>query len=366
MHHSNVSIIPILRRNLYPLRSHPCTVVHFRVIIFRDVYSFISPTRGRVGGRTGDQGGQGGDQGIRANVGVDEVPDFSMVIAQKLQDLLPTITAEEFMACNLKDYNGKCGAIVYTRWIDKMESVQDMSRCGANQKVKYIASSFISKALTWWNTQKLETEFWCHAMVGADHVVYTDHFHELARLVPHLVTLKNKRIERYIYGLAPQIRAMVAATEPPTIQSVVLKAGKLTDEAIRNGSLKKNTEKRGNGGELSRNENSRDDHKRSRTDRVFATITNHVRKEYTGTAPKARPRMVTPINDRNQTITRGAYFECGGTDHYKAACPRLNRAPRPEGNRQNHLMAIKGCQGGGNNGNQACRGAFMIGAEEAC
>ncbi|GKF62463.1 reverse transcriptase domain-containing protein, partial [Tanacetum coccineum] len=107
------------------------------------------------------------------NEGVDEVLDFSTVIAQQLQDLLPTIIAQvgnhasniqgdvrsvnvsngrngcsykEFMACNPKDYDGKGGAIVYTRWIEKMESVQDMSGCGVNQKVKYTACSFIGKA----------------------------------------------------------------------------------------------------------------------------------------------------------------------------------------------------------------------------
>ncbi|GKD56731.1 putative reverse transcriptase domain-containing protein [Tanacetum coccineum] len=94
-------------------------------------------------------------------------------------------------------------------------------------------------------------------MVGAGHVAYTNRFHKLARLVPHLVTPKNKRIERYIYGLAPQIRGMVAATEPATIQKVVQKAGTLTNEAVRNGSLKRNTEK-------------------------------IVRREYTGTTPKCR------------------------------------------------------------------------------
>ena len=65
--------------------------------------------------------------------------------------------------------------------------------------------------------QKLESEFWCHAMVGAGHATYTDRFHELARLVPHLVTPKKKRIERYIYGLTLQICGMVAAMEPTTI-----------------------------------------------------------------------------------------------------------------------------------------------------
>nr|GFC69585.1 reverse transcriptase domain-containing protein [Tanacetum cinerariifolium] len=36
--------------------------------------------------------------------------------------------------------------------------------------------------------EKLESEFWNHKMVGANHAGYTDQFHELAKLVPHLVT----------------------------------------------------------------------------------------------------------------------------------------------------------------------------------
>ncbi|GJU57466.1 reverse transcriptase domain-containing protein [Tanacetum coccineum] len=285
------------------------------------------------GGRTCRGGGRIGRGGGRTRE----------PMGRQLQNLLPTIIAQvgnhasniqgdvrnvsvnngrggcsykEFMACNPKEYDGKGGTIAYTRWIEKMESVQDMSGCGDNQKVKYTSGSFISKALTWWNSQvqtrgqeaavgmtwedikaltreelcpnnemqKLETVFWCHAMIGAGHAAYTDRFHELARLVPHLVTPENKRIERYIYVLDPQIRAMVAATEPTTIQSVVLKARMLTDEAIRNGSLKNNTDKRGNGGEPSRDGNARDDNKRSMTGSAFATVTNPVRKEYTGTA----------------------------------------------------------------------------------
>ncbi|GJS33388.1 putative reverse transcriptase domain-containing protein [Tanacetum coccineum] len=62
--------------------------------------------------------------------------------------------------------------------------------------------------------KKLESELWNHVMVGAGHAAYTDRFHELARLVPHLVTPESRMIERYVYGLAPQIRGMVAAMEP--------------------------------------------------------------------------------------------------------------------------------------------------------
>ncbi|GJV84637.1 hypothetical protein Tco_1524535 [Tanacetum coccineum] len=69
--------------------------------------------------------------------------------------------------------------------------------------------------------QKLETKLWNHTIVGACHAAYTDRFHGLARLVPHLVTPKSRKIERYVYGLASQIRGMVAATEPKTMQKAV-------------------------------------------------------------------------------------------------------------------------------------------------
>ncbi|GJW09722.1 hypothetical protein Tco_1575549 [Tanacetum coccineum] len=101
-------------------------------------------------------------------------PDIAAIIAQQLQTILPQIvtqvtnnvnnanggnggnngcTYKGFMACNPKEYDGKGGAIALTRWIEKIENVIDNSGCAKNQKVKYAASSFVNKALTWWNTQ---------------------------------------------------------------------------------------------------------------------------------------------------------------------------------------------------------------------
>ncbi|GKD82480.1 reverse transcriptase domain-containing protein, partial [Tanacetum coccineum] len=110
----------------------------------------------------------------------------------------------------------------------------DTSGCSVDQKVKYTAGSFVGKALTWWNSQirtlsqevtvsmswndfkfmmiqefcpsherkKLESELWNHMMVKDGHAAYTNRFHELVRLVPHLVSPENRMIERYMYGLA--------------------------------------------------------------------------------------------------------------------------------------------------------------------
>ncbi|GJU46171.1 putative reverse transcriptase domain-containing protein [Tanacetum coccineum] len=76
-------------------------------------------------------------------------------------------------------------------------------------------------------------------MIGADHAGYTNRFHELAKLVPHLVTPETKRVTRYINGLPSQIRGMLRATQPATIQAAILTARILTDEAVRSGTLAK-------------------------------------------------------------------------------------------------------------------------------
>ncbi|GKB23026.1 hypothetical protein Tco_0862427, partial [Tanacetum coccineum] len=139
---------------------------------------------GKGGGRTGDQGGLGGGRGNGMNGDVDEVPDFSIVIAQQLQALLPTIVTQvgdisnqginesqndnaaddsiheddrnvnvnngqnvcsykEFVACKPKEFDGKGGVVAYTRWVKKMGAVQDMSGYGDNHKVKYSAGLLI-------------------------------------------------------------------------------------------------------------------------------------------------------------------------------------------------------------------------------
>ncbi|GJW34807.1 putative reverse transcriptase domain-containing protein [Tanacetum coccineum] len=189
---------------------------------------------------------------------------------------------------------------------------------------------------------------------------------------------------------------MVVATEPKTIQKAVQIAGTLTDEALRNGSIKKNHEKRGNGGEPSKDRNVRNDNKRTRTGNAFAITTNPEGRENTDTVPKCTtcntyhlleapcrtcfncnhpchfakdcrvvPRSVNLVNARNPAAACRECYECGSTDHYKSACPRLNRSQGPRGNRPNQALANNEGQGHGNQGNQARGRAFMLGAEEA-
>ncbi|GKF99214.1 putative reverse transcriptase domain-containing protein, partial [Tanacetum coccineum] len=157
-------------------------------------------------------------------------------------------------------------------------------------------------------------------------------------------------------------------------------SGALTDEAVRNGSIKK-VEERGNVGELSKDRSGRDDNKRTRTRNVFATTVNLIGRENTCTWPKCTtcnsyyvpggpchtcfkcnrsrhlardckgvPRNVNPVNARNPTVR--ACYECGSTNHVSSVCPRLNRARGPEENYPNQVAANNEGQGRGNQGNR--------------
>ncbi|GJX44331.1 putative reverse transcriptase domain-containing protein, partial [Tanacetum coccineum] len=275
---------------------------------------------------TDEPDGQGNDQeaganmGVGINRGVDGVPDFSTIIAQKLQNLLPTIIAQvgnhgnnqgnivndniqgdvrnvivnnnrrgctykEFLACNPKEYDGKGGAI-----INEM--------------------------------QNLETKMWNHAMIKVGHAAYTDRFHELARNGGSNIT--------------------------KDMQKGMQLAGALTDEAIRNGTIKKSTEKRRNVGEPSKDKNVKDDNKRTRTRNAFAITTNPVWRENTSVVSNCTtcnfhhppgvpyrncyncnrpgdfakdcrvvPRYRNPMNARNPIAARVACYEYGGTDHIR-------------------------------------------------
>ncbi|GJS39192.1 reverse transcriptase domain-containing protein [Tanacetum coccineum] len=198
----------------------------------------VSESRGGV---TGGRVGRGGERGRRPREGNDENANElngqgdDQGMGANGGNLLPAMLALVGNQGNVRNQNGNVVnenihenvRNVLVNGNRKMENVQDMSGCSIDQKVKYTASSFVGKALTWWNSQictlsrevaismsgndfkymmieefcpshemqKLEIELWNHAMVGAGHAAYTDRFHELARLVPHLVTPESWKIE---------------------------------------------------------------------------------------------------------------------------------------------------------------------------
>ncbi|GJT27088.1 reverse transcriptase domain-containing protein [Tanacetum coccineum] len=308
------------------------------------------PTAESLGGGTGERVGRGG-KGRRLREANDKrVDELNEPLTRHASS---GCSYKEFLACNPKEYDGKGGVVVLTRWIEKMENIQDTSCCSNDQKLNTLLVHLVFLSESHGDENLESLELWNHAMVRAGHATYTDRFHELARLVSHLVTPKSRMIER-----------------------------KLRKEEMWR--------------ETSKDKNGRDDNKRTRTGNVIATTvktpigrenmvtwskyttynsyhapggpcrtcfncyrSGHLAKDYRGV-----PRNVNPINAKNLTVR--ACYECGSTDHVWSACPRLNGATRTRKKIvQIKFAANNGGQGRGNQGNQARGRAFMLGAEEA-
>nr|GEU62711.1 hypothetical protein [Tanacetum cinerariifolium] len=278
----------------------------------------------------GNQGNVGNENGNVVNENIQENVRNVLVNGNQIG-----CSYKEFLACNPKEYDGKGSDVVITRWIKKMENVQEMSGCSIDQKVKYTAGSFVEFCPSH-EIQKLETKLWNHAMVEGGHDAYTDRFQELDSWDGGSNGAKD-----YTEGCV----------------------------------------------------DFWDVNKRNRTGNAFTSTTNPVGRDNTYVWPKCTtynsyhapggpcrtcfncnrpghlakdcrgvPRNVNPANARNLTVR--ACYECGSTDHVRSACPRLNRAQGLKGNRPNQVVANNGGQGCGSQGNQARGRAFMLGAKE--
>nr|GFC75316.1 hypothetical protein [Tanacetum cinerariifolium] len=59
----------------------------------------------------------------------------------------------DFMKCHPLNFKGNDGVVGLTQWIEKMESVFNISGCAIENQVKFATCTLLDAALTWWNGQ---------------------------------------------------------------------------------------------------------------------------------------------------------------------------------------------------------------------
>ncbi|KAJ9561552.1 hypothetical protein OSB04_006712 [Centaurea solstitialis] len=297
-------------------------------------------------------------------------------------------TYKSFRSCNPKEFHGTEGAVGLLTWIECMESVLHINKCTEGNKVEYAACLLQGRALTWWNTQvqtrdcaaigqiswedfkkMLKEEH--HEMKGSDISTYTTRFHELAKLVPHLVTPEQNRVDRYVWGLSSAIRGNVTAAEPQTLPEAVNLATRLTNNAIRSGTFENDSAKgKRKMEEPVKGKFGQRVNKDRRVTRNFGIQTPTLEK---GKGPQCvcdrchhqhLRRCITCFKCNQagyvaqdcKTGQRRTCFECGSPDHYRNMCPKRNHRsytnPTQPANQ-------------GNRGGLARGRAFVIGVEEA-
>ncbi|GJZ42973.1 putative reverse transcriptase domain-containing protein [Tanacetum coccineum] len=234
-------------------------------------------------------------------------------------------TYKGFMACNPKEYNGKGGAIALTRWIEKMENVIDNSGCAENQKVKYAASSFMNKALTWWNTQVQ-----ARGRATAIGMSWTDFKALLVEEFCPSNEMEKMESERNDDKRAKVNKRFVAATPH------------------RNRYI----------GPQSKCNKCWTYHPEGRTCQVCF---NYQKPDHFARNCHMPIKQVAPINAVRWNHEPGTCYECGSHKHYQNNYLKLTRAPGQVGNR----LTIEGNQNTRNNGNQVKGRAFNMNAVDA-
>ncbi|GJS09810.1 putative reverse transcriptase domain-containing protein [Tanacetum coccineum] len=181
-------------------------------------------------------------------------------------------------------HQGTEGVVGLTRWIEKMESVFNISGCAIENQVKFATCTLLGAALTWWNGQirtlgpeayamtwevlkkkmtdkycrgvenqrKLEIELWNLEVKGNDVPAYTKRFQELTLICTKFVANETEKVDKYISGLPDNIYGNVKSTRPKTLDETIELANDLMDQKLRTYAERQSDNKR-KAGDSSRN-----------------------------------------------------------------------------------------------------------------
>nr|GEX98969.1 putative reverse transcriptase domain-containing protein [Tanacetum cinerariifolium] len=167
------------------------------------------------------------------------------------------------MKCKPLNFKGTKGVVGLTRWIEKMESVFQISGCAIENQVKFATYNLLDAALTWWNSRiksfgpdaysitwevlkkkmtdkycpqgeikKLEIKLWNLKVKENNVSAYTERFQELTLICTKFVADETEKIDKYVSGLPDNIYGSVKDSKPKTLDETIELANDLMDQKL--------------------------------------------------------------------------------------------------------------------------------------
>ncbi|GJT12294.1 reverse transcriptase domain-containing protein [Tanacetum coccineum] len=281
----------------------------------------------------------------------------------------------DFMKCQPLNFKGAEGVVGLTRWIEKMESVFNISGCAVENQVKFATCTLLGAALTWWNGQIRTLGPEAYAMTWE--VLkrkMTDKYcpqGEIKKLEIELWNLKVKGNDIPAYT-EPFVLLLVLAVGDMSYEASMFLANDLMDRKLLTYAERQSDNKR-KADDSSRNNHGHQQQpfKRQNVAKVYNMGTGE-RKPYGGSLPKCNKchlhhngpctqrchkcnkighfardcRSTGNTNVANTQKGNGATpkgngcFECGAPGHFKRDCPKLKNKNGGNGNAQGWVYAV--------------------------
>ncbi|GKB48973.1 putative reverse transcriptase domain-containing protein [Tanacetum coccineum] len=208
------------------------------------------------------------------------------------------------------------GVVGLTWWIEKMESVFNISGCAIENQVKFATCTLLGAALTWWNgqirtlgpeayamtweglkkkmtdkycplgeIQKLEIELWNLKVKGNDVPAYTERFQELTLICTKFCANETEKINKYIRGLPDNIYGNVKSSKPKTLDETIELANDLMDQKLRTYAEKSDNKRKADDSSRNNHGHQQQPFKKQNVAKVYNMGTGE-KKPYGGNLPK--------------------------------------------------------------------------------
>nr|GEW42001.1 putative reverse transcriptase domain-containing protein [Tanacetum cinerariifolium] len=259
----------------------------------------------------------------------------------------------DFLKCQPISFQGTKGVVGLTRWLEKMESVFQISNCT-------VACQDVTYAMPWATLKRMITDKYCPRG-------------EIQKLESDYWNLKVKaKVERYIGGLLDMIHGSVKASKPQSMQEAIKFATEMMDKKMLTHTERQAEHKRKIDDTSRNTQHQQQPFKRNNVARAY-TAGPGDKKSYGGTKPlcpkcnyhhdgpcapkctnckkighlardcKGRPAAAANNknntnnqNNNNNQRAQGANargitcYECEVQRHYKSDCPKLKNVPGVE------------------------------------
>nr|GEW62372.1 putative reverse transcriptase domain-containing protein [Tanacetum cinerariifolium] len=250
------------------------------------------------------------------------------------------------------------GVVGLTQWIEKMESIFQISGCAIENQVKFATCTLLDAALSWWNSQIRS--------LGPDAYLMTwevlkkkmkDKYCPQGEIKKLEIELWNlKKIDKYVSGLPDNIYGSVKASKPKTLDETIELANDLMDQKLHTYAKRQSNNKR----------KADDSFKKIITNSrppkgkmsLGSTIWGHARgirtvricpRHFNRDCRSSGNANVTNAHRNNRANLKGnGCFECGATWHFKRDCPKLKNKDGGKVNAPGWVYAIGNAEKRGN------------------